>query len=251
MQGYAQKKNGIYVLSRNDIEEIAIKKLKEYAPSNLERPLPLDTTDFLENHLGLLIKYKYIGDFSSGILGLTVMGDEVPIPTYDSLFNPIISEETYGTVLITPQLLGNKNLPRRRYTEMHEACHFMLHQPYFEHSAQNMIAARTDFSRMYIACRKIELRDSVIKTDNDWLEYQADALAAAMLMPYDVFVEYVHEVFRKNGVYRKYYNISPYIEDKRIHSIIYDVAETFRVSYLAAKIRMLHLGLIRETNYRY
>ena len=33
---YDQKGNGIYILSRSDIEKIATEILKEYAPENLE-----------------------------------------------------------------------------------------------------------------------------------------------------------------------------------------------------------------------
>ena len=128
---YRQKENGMYILSRSEIEQIATEKLQEFSPSNLQRPMPLRTTEFLENYLGLVVKYKYICDFQSGILGLTVMGDEVPVPSYDELLRPVVFEETFGTVLISPLLLGHDNTSRRRYTEMHEGAHFILHQPYF------------------------------------------------------------------------------------------------------------------------
>lgn len=84
---YAQRDNGIYILSRNDMEDIATENLKEFAPSNLERPTPLKTTQFLEDYLGLITKNKYICDFDSGILGLTVMGDLALIPTYENALN--------------------------------------------------------------------------------------------------------------------------------------------------------------------
>ena len=83
---YKQQNNGIYILSRQDIEQIATKTLQEYAPSNLERPTPLNTSDFLTNHLGLLIKYRHICDLQSDILGLTVMGDEIQIPSSIHLY---------------------------------------------------------------------------------------------------------------------------------------------------------------------
>lgn len=247
---YRQKENGMYILSRNDIEQIATEKLKEYAPSNLEHPMPLKTTDFLERYLGLIIKNKYICDFQSGILGLTVMGDEVLIPSYDEMFHPVILEETFGTVLITPQLLGNEQLPRRRYTEMHEAAHFLLHRSYFE-KCERAAAARTERFDPFIACRKIEIKNNCKKTELDWLEYQADALAAAMLMPQHVFISYVSNMFKKSGIQNSYIYVGLYSEKRELQKIICDVAKTFCVSYQAAKIRMLHLGLIRESNFIY
>ena len=251
MHGYKQKENGMYILSRSDIEQIATKKLQEFSPSNLERPIPLRTTDFLENYLGLVIKYKYICDFQSGILGLTVMGDEFPIPSYDELLRPVVLEETFGTVLISPLLRGRDHAARRRYTEMHEGAHFMLHQPYFANCEKVAVAARYEYPCRFIACRKIELHNEKPKTDSDWLEYQADALAAALLMPQNVFRSYVRDVLRKNGIHFNCLYTNPNANDKKAHSIIYDVAETFEVSYQAAKIRMSHLGLLKESTLSY
>ena len=195
MHRYRQKENGMYILSRSEIEQIATDKLKEFSPSNLERPIPLRTTDFLKSYLGLDVKYKYICDFQSGILGLTVMGNVVPIPSYDELLRPVILEETFGTVLISPQLLGHNYLNRRRYTEMHEGAHFILHQPYFDRLEKSAAASRQNHCG-YVACRKIELYNQKPKTVCDWLEYQADALAAALLMPQNVFQSFVCCVLR-------------------------------------------------------
>ena len=61
---YPQKNNGMYMLCRTDIEQIAYDKLKEYVPQNLERPIPLNTTDFLTDKLGLVIKFKYIKSYA-------------------------------------------------------------------------------------------------------------------------------------------------------------------------------------------
>ena len=125
---YPQKSNGLYVLSRMAIEQIATDVLKEYAPQNLEHPLPLDTRDMMENYLGLIVKHAHIGSFNSGILGLIVMSDAAEIPSLDEMFKPTVLQECFGTVLISRTLLGNENLPRKRYTEMHEASHLLYTQ---------------------------------------------------------------------------------------------------------------------------
>ena len=247
---YIQKRNGMYVLSRNDIEQIATEQLKQCAPLNLERPMPLNTQHVLENHLGLLVKYKYICDIHSGILGLTVMGDQMPIPSYNEQFCPVVLEETFGTVLITRELLGNENLPRRRYTEMHEASHFILHRPYFK-CLERSVAARSEIPCPFVVCRNVEIERRYQKTDDDWLEYQADALAAAMLMPQSPFTSCVQDTLRKYGLHAPYLLITSYSDQKKADCIIYDIAQTFLVSYKAAQIRMKHLGLMRELHYCY
>ena len=91
--------------------------------------------------------------------------------------------------------------------------------------------------------------NEVLNTDFDWLEYQADALAAAILMPKNVFVSYTRDVLKKNGVRRNYLCVDTRESHTIVHRIIYDIANTFNVSYQAAKIRMLHLGVLKECNH--
>lgn len=124
---------------------------------------------FLQEYLGLDVKRKYIGTFESGILGATVMCDEAEIPSYDEMFRPTILVETFGNVLISPALSSRENAPRRRYTEMHEGSHFILHKEYFEH----MNKQNANQSKL-VACRRMELLSDWPKTDADWREWQAD-----------------------------------------------------------------------------
>ena len=135
---YPQKESGLYILSREDIENIAEDVLKEFFPQNLILPKPLDTAELLEDRLGLTVKQKYIGTLSSAVLGLIVMSDEVEIPSYDEMYKPTVLQETYGTVLINKHLCVRENTARRRYTETHEGAHFILHGEYFKTAANSL-----------------------------------------------------------------------------------------------------------------
>ena len=248
---YKQKDNGLYVLSKNDIEDIATDILKQYSPKNLESPTPLNTTEFLEEFLGLTVKQRYIGTLNSGILGLIVMNDIVEIPSYDLMFKPVVLEETFGTVLITPWLMGKNNLPRKRYTETHEGAHFILHREYYSKNAE-ATACRSSNPFDYIACRRVEINNGGnLSTDTEWMEWQADSLAAALLMPKDVFKDVAKNVIRHSGIKRDYL-VTDYSKDKYYAvSIISEIANKFKVSYRAAQIRMLHLGIIRKPEFIY
>lgn len=247
---YVQKENGLYILSKNDIENIADGVIREYAPQNLEHPTSLDTVDFLENYLGLVVKCKYIGPFGSKILGLIVMSDIVEIPSYDDMFKPVILEETFGNILITPALYNIDQYTRRRYTQIHEGAHFILHRAYYGRKNENL-RNRVGASSSYIACRSVELNKTKNITDNDWIEWQADALAASLLMPMNVFVNYTYKIMSKNGISGKYISVpETFSEKKRLNSIIADIANVFQVSCKAVQIRMLNLGIIKNT-YRY
>ena len=245
---YARKANGLYVLSRNDIEDIATLILEEYYPQNLIYPIPLNTIGLLEEHLGLTVKNKYIGTFESGILGLIVMNDEAEIPSYDDMYKPTILQETYGTVIISKQLSGKENMSRRRYTEVHEGSHFILHSDYYKNTLNN-VANRSNNLFDYIACRRVELYKTSTNNNSSWAEWQADTLAAALLMPKAVFYSFVKSVFRENGITGNYIVNTPYVNKKQVHDIISQIAERFNVSYRAAQIRMIHLGLIVENSF--
>ncbi len=245
---YSKKENGLYILSKCDIEDIATLILKKYYPENLNTPIPLNTIELLEEHLGLSVKRKYIGTLESGILGLIVMHDEAEIPSYDDMYNPMVLQETYGTVLISQHLDGKDNISRRRYTEAHEGAHFILHTEYYNESLKSTVN-RENKQFNYIACRKMEIYKRLSKNDADWMEWQADTLAAALLMPRDVFRSFAKSVIRQNGVSSGYLISSPYANKRQAFDIITEIAQKFNVSYRAAQIRMLHLGLIRKPNF--
>ena len=241
---YKQKYNGQYILSKIDIEKIATDVLKEFSPSNLVMPTQLDTMSFLQDYLGLNVKRKYIGTFESGILGSIVMCDEMEIPSYDEMFRPTVLLETYGNVLISPNLSCRENAPRRRYTEMHEGSHFILHKDYYK-----CLEMESVNQHKLIACRRMELLNDNPKTAADWVEWQADYMAAALLMPRDVFHDYARSIIRSFGVSRGYLTVSSSTNKRQAFEIISKIAERFYVSYRAAQIRMIKLGLIRENPY--
>lgn len=242
---YPQKESGLYILSREDIENIAEDVLKEFFPQNLILPKPLDTAELLEDRLGLTVKQKYIGTLNSAVLGLIVMSDEVEIPSYDEMYKPTVLRETYGTVLINKHLCVRENTARRRYTETHEGAHFILHGEYFK-TAANSAANRKNNSREFIACRKVELYGQKTNNDSDWMEWQADSLAAALLMPGNVFCSFARSVMRKYGITGRHIVNNFYVNKGKVRDIISDIARAFNVSYRAAQIRMLHLGLITK-----
>lgn len=244
---FMQKDNKMFLLSRNDIEEIAYKLLCEYSPQNINNPTSIDTKEFIEDYLGLTIKYKHIHSCKgTGVIGLIVMDDIALIPSLDDSFNPILIEETYGTMLITPQLLGDKNMPRRRYTQMHEAAHYILHREHFNWCLSKNNSKVAD--RQYIACRKIELTSQKPRTEHEWLEWQADALAASILMPKDAFNDFAKSVLQKHGISRGYIINDQYVDKKVVYEILQEIAQKFEVSRKAAKIRMYHLGLMKKSS---
>jgi len=237
---YPKGADGMYILSRYDIENIAAKVLNEQFPMNLEKPIPLNTEALFDN-LGLIVKHRYLGIPEHEILGVTIMGDLEELVGCNSRMEPVVFEETFGTVLINIQLCNARNRARRRYTEAHEASHWLLHRPYFDRLPQ-------DKGSRHIVCRSVENYRLKRRTITDWLEWQADSLAASLLMPRDIFFRYVQSAIRSAGIPKGYLVEGQGIDRNVFREIIDPISKQFSVSHRAAQIRMVHLNLIKTAS---
>ena len=238
---YRQQSNGLFILGRSEIDQIATDVLREVAPQNLISPLALKTEALFDQY-GLMVKHVFLGVPGHEILGATVMGDSAEVVVCDILMNPDVTEETYGTVLIHSDLCCTKQAPRRRYTEVHECSHWILHRPYYERMPSNK-------SGRLVACRAVETYKRARKTDADWCEWQADTLAASLLMPREMFYEYARRILKDAGASRGYL-IEGQPSSRAIFSeTIRPIADRFGVSQRAAQIRMIHLGLIKGSSF--
>ena len=239
---YKQRANGMYILYKEDIEQIATDTLKEFSPQNLDYPSALDTDSFLVDHLGLLLKERYLGiPGKESVLGLTVMCDSADVVTLDNRCRPTVVEENYGTVVISTALNSVNNKGRKRYTKIHEGAHWLLHKDYYRKLEESSRPGSG-----VVACRNVESYIPKQRDEKDWIEWQADSLAASILMPRTVFYQYCRELLRHAGVPRGYLNEGNYGDKLIFKEIVPDLMTAFGVSSRAAQIRMVHLGLIRR-----
>ena len=239
---YKQRTNGMYILYKEDIEQIATDALKEFSPQNLDYPTALNTDAFLVDYLGLLLKERYLGiPGQESVLGLTVMGEPADILTLDNRCHPTVVEENCGTVVISTLLNSVNNKGRKRYTKVHEGAHWILHSDYYRKMEESSRPGSG-----VIACRNVERYIPKQRDEKDWIEWQADSLAASILMPRSVFYQYCRELLRHAGVPRGYLTEGNYGDKLIFQEIVQDLMTTFGVSSRAAQIRMVHLGLIRR-----
>lgn len=243
---YTQTPDGMYILAKDEIEQIATTVLKDCYPQNLEWPRAMNVDHFLTEYLGVLVKERYIGIPGYEALGLTVMKDIALVPSLDSKMNPTVLEETYGNVLISPNLNGPKNIGRKRYTKVHEGAHWILHRPYFEKLTAPESYTGNASASGYIACRSMERCRKSPRQNIDWLEWQADSLAASLLMPRKIFYEFVKYALRKHGAHCGYLVRGHYRDKAIFYDTVGDITSKFSVSSRAVQIRMIHLNLIRS-----
>ncbi|GHV47115.1 hypothetical protein FACS189499_04030 [Clostridia bacterium] len=145
------------------IENIAFSQLKSYKGGYLVKgePQAVPIEDMLEEHYGLSVEYHKIRK-NGGVLGQTVFEDSAT-PIYDSDVGYTLIEVPAGTVIVDIRLLQQKYANRLRFTYAHELSHWLIHKDLFLSHSQS--AAMVD---MY---------------HDDSIEWQADALCAAILLP--------------------------------------------------------------------
>ncbi len=239
---YPMRPNGMYVLRRQDFDDIATMVLSEYMPRVLREPQALDI-DYLVSEPFCMNEYSTLINLEGNILGAMVFSNIV-FTSFDDSRRPVETILAERTMVIDKRLSEQKQIPRLRFTKAHELSHWICHRSYH---MNNNFPYEFRTKRYFISCQdksgdKFGYKDFASRTDEDWEEWQADWLAAALLMPRAPFINVSHAYISHAGIRTGY--ISKHTEARVAIKIISNVAEFFAVSYTAARIRMTNLGLI-------
>lgn len=222
-------------MSRKEIEQVALGMIREYKPELLTEPQEVDVEDFTQNYLKAHHDFQHLSN--NGIyLGMTVFDRSERVVVYDREQDraEYITEEA-NTIIIDKQLLVKGEEHRYRFTFGHEAGHIALpHAQFFRRQAEERTAEQAA-----IACRDIgRSMDTGIEnwSDEDWIEWQADIFASALLMP-EPAVKKISENVEEHdrNIFGEFM--------QEFHKVI-RVSRIFNVSEQAAKIRLRRLGLI-------
>lgn len=220
-------------LSRNDIERIAEQVITQYKQAFVPEQHMCYNVDpaNLASMLGFQIEYvnitkdgSILGQTSSGAIWVPIIGPDQK----EMLF--LLDGKT---ILIEKQLLlSQKCIGRKNFTIAHELAHQIINR---------------EFPQMYGLQHRTfcDYRRSVNKRKQitDWYEWQADALAAALLLPKDALLDsmFLFGLGDKMKVLSKKYSPNNYER-------FCNMAECLQVSKTALSYRMEQLGLL-ERNY--
>ena len=197
---YPMKRNGMYIIKKKDFDDIGERVLREYMPCALEYPQAVDIMRLATDCLYLDVKNAYITPDGS-VLGMITFGD-AEFTGYDAGFSEEKMVLPEGTVVIDYSLWGNEQKGRRRFTLAHECSHWICHRTYHSPS-KRIYEFRRNGPGSVIACRAENIEGNrppgSYKDENDWEEWQADSLAAAILMPRRTFGEAFREAMRSEG----------------------------------------------------
>lgn len=216
-------------LSRNDIERIAEVVLNQYKVMFVPTQHICYTVDVtqLARMLGFRIEYVHITADGS-ILGQTSSGT-VWTTIYDDNMNWMYFELDGSTILVEKRLLNDPRMEgRKNFTIAHEIAHQIINRLHPEmYDTQNRTFC--DYRRSNKPKKEI----------TDWREWQADALAAALLLPLDVLQDsmFVFGLGEKMKMLSRKYSSTKF-------DLFCEMADYLKVSRTALSYRMEQLGLL-------
>lgn len=232
---YQMSQNQLPILSRDQIDDIAESYLADFQPEALKEPMEVDVEGFLEIYLGITPDFQYLSH-NMIYLGMAVFHDTNRIPVYDPLLNRAeYFSAKANTAIFDRRLVEEKNQEHRfRFTCGHESGHFVYHSPYFKRvrHIQELFGAKSD---SFVQCYHTDLGDKSkrrLKTDNDWLEWQANQFSSSLLMPKAA----VLSILESNGT-----------DNYGIWQTLFEMQNIFNVSYEAAKNRLRGWGLLNKS----
>ena len=226
------KRNGVPIVSKNMLDTIAERMIQDFCPKALDIPEAIDIDRFVVRGLGMKQDFQLLS--SNGIyLGMTVFNDSDKVPIYDPRTKraEYISVEA-GTMLIDARLLDDNQEHRYRFTAAHEGAHKILHSLHFAYSPDQLEIFGTECEPI-VQCRvdmtKQPKRESAW-TDTDWMEWQANRLASALLMPRCMVQKLSDNMGAKTSAFQT-------------AACIRSISNIFNVSLQAAEIRLRDLGI--------
>lgn len=216
-------------LSREQLEQIADGVIYQYKAALVpEKHLcyNVDPTE-LASLLGYTVDYQYLTKDGS-VLGKTASG-KMWITVYDSDKTETLYELDDRTILIEKRLLFSpRNIGRKNFTIAHELAHQIINRSFPEYHGVDC--------RVFCDYRRcVKPRKKVV----DWHEWQADALAAALLLPLDAITDamFIFGLGEKLKVLSRKYSQNNYER-------FCDMAEYLQVSRTALAYRMEQFGLL-------
>lgn len=190
----------VKILSRKDIEKIAERVLKAYKnlPENINTDIThIDPELLLTNLLGFNLEYTHLS------LDGSILGATTTVPMEIEVYAGDDSQYTYlldgKTVLIEQDLKEDiEQLGRRNFTIAHESAHQILKMLYPKDYDSTPQSAKVHFYKT---------GGEKQKQITDWYEWQANALASAILLPADLIKRamYIFTVGEKITMLNKIY----------------------------------------------
>lgn len=218
------------IIEKEQFDDVATDFLSEFCPEALSTPIPIPVDEVVKR-MGLKVKEIQLTKHFT-IFGQIVFGD-CTIEYYDRnerAYKPL--EVSRGTILVDPNVYFMRNIGCMNNTIIHECVHWYKHRKYHE------LVKTYNSDALLISCRVNETTKYKKQwTPEDWMEWHANGIAPRILMPKSMTIKKIEELIKKNELLFGTHDRLNIMEN-----VVYELADFFQVSRIAAKIRMLDLG---------
>lgn len=214
-------------LCYEDLRGLALQLLENYYGTKELPFCSLDTLDFATNYMKLTVRYEHLSYDRRAILGCIAYENTVleMKPGDPSSYIPIAER----TVFLDDSLKEKNQRGRRNFTLAHECSHQAIYL--LNPEAYRMCQYRKPGGRY-------SLRE--LTTEDDWFEWQANALAAELLMP----IHLISKVLSDLGYIGK---VPIYPEERLLFTerrLLRKASDFLGVSKAALLIRFKQLNLL-------
>ena len=218
--------------SKTQLEAHANLLNNEFDEERLKKAKPIDVYDVLD-FIKADVDWKYLSTDQS-ILGATIFCDGI-LPVFEKLdtnFDKRYIKVNAGTIIIDCDIEESPNVGRKNFTVMYEAFHFLYHKSSFlkrNGGLKNVL--NTEVFRPYEEKKRG-------MTAMEILEWQANYMAAAFLIPQKALLNEIHTIYPQ--MMDEVGRIPFHVQEKEIK----ELSELFSVSRQTMNYRIKSLQRI-------
>lgn len=217
-------------IKSSELDKPATRILREFYPEVLSTPQCVDAS-ILAQRMGLSIVKKNISCDMSIWGQMYFHGCTATF--YDKKAKTNYTQEIpANTIVIDPDASGLMSLSSENITIAHECVHYALHRKCFEFER----LYNEDFSKIQCGVSG-EISNIARESQTSWMEWQASFIAPKIIMPLAPFKQKAEEFISKRLGNKSREELIDVVEN-----VIRDLASFFKVSRIAAKMRMIDIG---------
>ena len=227
------------VLSRDQIDTAAQRILEQYTPDKGYSQTQTDIDFLVEHVFELTLDFQTLQPDGS-ILGETIFQDGYREVFSDESFTPTLIHVKTGTIILDA-FMSEKMDTRYLFTEAHELGHSLFHNRFYS-STENRACRSHVYQRAYFPHHQA-------KSPIEWTEWQANAFAAAILLPRPALRATLRDFLKENHLsWRELSNFNEYKNRLKYIELLERISKIYCVSRETARLRMNKLCRIRYPN---
>lgn len=244
VNNYKKGKNGLFILSKSDIDNEAESLLNQYYSDCLYTAQPTPIEELIEK-VGLRIAYKKISP-NSEVLGAFVF-NEGYLEVYDNGFNEnyLFDEKT---IIIDTSMVENDD-KRLAFTYGHELGHFVTQYSLFhvDKKQLTLFDLPTD-EQVAITCHRNSVSSKnkkELSTKEDWQEWQANYFSSCILIP-KLSLNNILAPYLKDYDVMKQEAVLDSLSEGELKDLIDKLSTIYSVSKEMMRNRLNDLGYLRN-----